>query len=69
MEPFVQVEGAFARKHGGTGLGLPLVKRITELHDGKVVLDSELGVGTTVIIALPASRVVNTSASAPKAAE
>ncbi len=69
MEPFVQVEGAFARKHGGTGLGLPLVKRITELHDGKVVLDSELGVGTTVTIALPASRVVNAPAAAPKAAE
>lgn len=58
MEPFVQVESTFARKFGGTGLGLPLVKRIIELHDGQLSIESVLGAGTTVTIELPASRVL-----------
>lgn len=69
MEPFVQVESAFARKHGGTGLGLPLVKRIVELHDGRVTLKSKLGAGTTVSIWLPASRLVWAAPRAVGAAE
>lgn len=69
MEPFVQVESAFARKHGGTGLGLPLVKRIMDLHDGSVRLQSKLGVGTTVTIVLPPSRIINPSKPAIDAAE
>ncbi len=58
MDPFVQVESAFARKHGGTGLGLPLVKRIIELHEGVVKLESQLGVGTTITVVIPPSRLV-----------
>lgn len=58
MEPFVQVESAFARRHGGTGLGLPLVKRIMELHGGSMNLHSTLGAGTTVTVVLPADRVI-----------
>lgn len=58
LEPFVQVESAFARNFGGTGLGLPLVKRIMELHGGSITIDSTLGAGTTVIIALPPERVL-----------
>ncbi len=58
LEPFVQVESTFARKYGGTGLGLPLVKRIIELHEGEVSVASTLGSGTTVTIDLPASRLV-----------
>ena len=58
LEPFVQVESAFARKHGGTGLGLPLVKKIMELHGGSVSLDSTLGAGTTVTLLFPARRVL-----------
>jgi signal transduction histidine kinase len=38
----------------GTGLGLALVKEIIELHGGQVELHSELGVGTTVTMWLPA---------------
>ncbi|PZP55617.1 MAG: histidine kinase [Micavibrio aeruginosavorus] len=39
---------------GGAGLGLTLVKDIVELHNGKVELKSELGVGTTTTLLLPA---------------
>lgn len=56
LEPFVQVESAFARTHGGTGIGLALVKHIAELHDGAVRLASTLGAGTTVHLILPPSR-------------
>ena len=68
MEPFVQVEGAFARKYGGTGLGLPLVKRIVELHQGQVSIASTLGAGTIVTVVLPASRLVRLDKSGSGAA-
>jgi signal transduction histidine kinase len=57
LEPFVQVESAFARKHGGTGLGLPLVKKVMELHGGSIEIASTLGSGTTVAIHFPAERI------------
>jgi signal transduction histidine kinase len=56
FEPFTQLQDAFARDHGGTGLGLPLVRRITELHGGQVWLSSRLGEGTQVVVELPKSR-------------
>jgi signal transduction histidine kinase len=40
-------------KDGGTGLGLALVKALTELHDGQVTLKSDKGAGTTVTVELP----------------
>lgn len=56
VEPFIQVASAMAREHGGVGLGLPLVKKIVEMHDARLKIDSELGVGTTVTVTLPKSR-------------
>ena len=41
----------------GTGLGLPLVKSMAELHGGSFILESEVGVGTTATIVFPAKRV------------
>jgi two-component system, cell cycle sensor histidine kinase PleC len=58
LEPFVQIESAFARKHGGTGLGLPLAKKIAELHGGSLEITSRLGAGTSVAVRLPPWRVV-----------
>jgi signal transduction histidine kinase len=57
VEPFVQLESAFSRKHGGAGLGLPLVKKIMELHEGGLDIESTPGAGTTVTLWFPAKRV------------
>jgi two-component system, cell cycle sensor histidine kinase PleC len=56
LEPFVQVESALTRKHGGTGLGLPLAKKIMELHGGTLIIASALGVGTEVTVRFPPGR-------------
>uniref|UniRef100_UPI0038D48550 hybrid sensor histidine kinase/response regulator n=1 Tax=Pseudanabaena mucicola TaxID=71190 RepID=UPI0038D48550 len=53
FQPFIQIDSALNRQYDGTGLGLALVKRIVELHDGRVGLTSELGVGSRFTIELP----------------
>lgn len=56
MEPFAQVESAFSRTREGTGLGLPLARSFTELHGGRLEIESTPGVGTRVSVRLPAAR-------------
>ena len=46
---------------GSTGLGLPLVKSMAELHGGSILIESEVGSGTTVTIRLPGARFVQSS--------
>lgn len=46
------------RSHEGTGLGLPLCKMYAELHDGKLVLTSKVGEGTTVRVIFPHHRLL-----------
>jgi PAS domain S-box-containing protein len=58
MAPFGQVDSRLSRKFEGTGLGLPLAKSLTELHGGEFLLVSEIDVGTTVTVRLPATRIV-----------
>jgi PAS domain S-box-containing protein len=58
LEPFGQVDAGLARRHGGTGLGLPLARKLAELHDGSLRVASEKGRGTSVTITLPATRVL-----------
>jgi PAS domain S-box-containing protein len=53
---FGQVDGALNRRFEGTGLGLPLVKSLIELHGGKMNIQSAVGAGTTVTLVFPASR-------------
>jgi len=53
FEEFGQVDGATSRKHEGTGLGVPLSKRLVELHGGRMWLDSRPGAGTTFYFTLP----------------
>ena len=64
FEPFVQVEDAMSRTHQGTGLGLPLVRKIMSLHGGTVELESVVGEGTTVSATFPKSRFVAPQADA-----
>jgi PAS domain S-box-containing protein len=56
MANFGQVESALDRKYEGTGLGLPLVKSLVELHGGSLDIESELGVGTRVSVWFPPQR-------------
>jgi two-component system cell cycle sensor histidine kinase PleC len=62
LQAFGQGSLAHETAEGGTGLGLPIVKSLIELHDGTFDLKSELRKGTEVWITLPAKRVLATVA-------
>ncbi|MEO3428531.1 ATP-binding protein [Pelagibius sp. CAU 1746] len=53
LTPFGQVETSYARRFGGTGLGLPIAKSLVEMHGGSFTLESILGEGTKVTFTLP----------------
>ncbi|KGA96648.1 histidine kinase [Alkalihalobacillus alcalophilus ATCC 27647 = CGMCC 1.3604] len=53
FDRFYRVEKSRNREYGGSGLGLPIVKQLIDLHDGEIIVTSELGKGTTVSITLP----------------
>jgi predicted ATPase/signal transduction histidine kinase/tRNA A-37 threonylcarbamoyl transferase component Bud32 len=55
FQPFTQIDSATNRTAQGTGLGLNLVKKIVELHGGKVTVTSQIGVGSCFTIDLPCS--------------
>ena len=55
FEPFEQVDNSYSRANGGTGLGLSLVRALSELHGGRCRIDSEVGKGTKVTIFLPSA--------------
>jgi PAS domain S-box-containing protein len=56
LELFGQVDGGLARRHEGTGLGLPLARKLAELHGGSLTVESVKGHGTVVTVALPPTR-------------
>ncbi len=64
-EPFVRVASEANRNVEGSGLGLPIVKKLIELHGGSFVLESTLGAGTTARIRLPANRLLPRTDLAP----
>ena len=57
MQPFGQADTSLGREYEGTGLGLPLVKAMADLHSATLELESTVGVGTTATIRFPAERV------------
>jgi signal transduction histidine kinase len=69
LTPFGQVDGHLSREHGGVGLGLPLTKRLIELHGGTMEIASTPGSGTVVTARFPPSRLrhglVGTRQAAP----
>ncbi len=54
-DPFFQAGKTYQRKHEGTGLGLSIVKGLVGLHNGEINVQSKVGEGTTVTVALPLS--------------
>jgi PAS domain S-box-containing protein len=58
------VDGGLVRRHGGSGLGLPLVRGLAELHGGSLTLKSERGRGTTATVVLPRSRILSAEPAA-----
>nr|WP_294502337.1 ATP-binding protein [uncultured Rhodopila sp.] len=56
LVPFGQVDNSLSRSFEGTGLGLPLALRLTELHGGRLELKSAKGQGTIATVTLPAGR-------------
>jgi len=58
FERFKQVDNSLTRVHEGSGIGLALVKSFVEMHDGRIEVESEVGVGSTFKVFLPI-RVLN----------
>jgi PAS domain S-box-containing protein len=50
---FTQLDGSLSRQYPGTGLGLALISKIAELHNGKISVESEVNVGSRFTISLP----------------
>ncbi|NQV83982.1 MAG: HAMP domain-containing histidine kinase, partial [Rhodospirillales bacterium] len=67
LKPFHTKSHPTSGKSEGTGLGLPLVKSLIERHDGEFRIESTPGVGTTVVLSFPASRVINGNVKVIKA--
>ena len=69
FQPFIQADATTSREYGGTGLGLSLVKKFSELHGGTAWAESEIGKGSAFTFTIPiACRAeAETEAEAPDA--
>lgn len=53
FERFYQIDGSSRRRFGGTGIGLAIVKRIIDAHEGKIWVESEINKGSAFFFTLP----------------
>jgi signal transduction histidine kinase len=53
FQRFRQVDKSFTRNREGSGIGLSLVKALVEMHEGKIIVNSEYGMGSEFIVELP----------------
>jgi len=67
LDSFGQLDNRLDRRYEGTGLGLPLTKRLVELHGGDLRIESRVGDGTRVLVWLPESRLVSRETGAAAA--
>lgn len=53
FEEFGQADSSIARRFGGTGLGMPIVRKLVQLMGGTITIESEPGAGTDILVELP----------------
>jgi PAS domain S-box-containing protein len=63
FEPFSPSEGHISKKYEGTGLGLAITKRLVDMMQGEIYVDSQLGVGTTFTVILPNIKIAHSDSS------
>ncbi len=68
LMPFQQADGSLGRKYEGSGLGLYLVSKFIDLHDGELSIESEPGEGTVVSLKFPPKRVARDTGDGKQAA-
>lgn len=56
FNPFEQIDGSISKKYGGTGLGLPITKKLVEEHKGYITVESKVGKGSKFTVSLPVNK-------------